>query len=567
VGGGSRYRYTLTLDEDGTAVSQYTIPLSPIFLNPGLTPCIVTPWCRPLTVFPQTIVIYREEKEWFSHELTLTSTHDGPLQWLAGVYRYHERYSQPVYTVQPNQPQLATPIRFNGTPAPLNPDRRLFDNRPKLEDTSYAVFGQVDWTFLTGWKATFGLRYSHDHKQGAESVRAICFATAACLGGALVEGLGSLTPAIDVTPAIVAAGTPQGTTGPAVADSFGFFTRGYDASWEALSGVAGVQWEPDSDTMIYGRYSRGYKAGGFRVGIDTVLGAFPYTDNESVDAFEVGLKRNWRRVQANLAAFYYDYKDLQIPLVVANLSGGLAVSESRFLNVSEAQSYGLELEGVWSPIEPLRITASYGYLHTQVRTLSGVIDPNDPTALDARARPLTPFQACTGAGAVATPFNPIPHPLCDINTSAVQRPQDLSGNRLPNSPKHKLALNALYTHDFKGGSLSLSASYVWRDTQYMGLFTRGYYKSPAWDQVDGRLVWRDKRDRYTAILFVRNLFDTLGYEGGAGAGRGAFERTGALPVAAANVAGISSVGLQRTFPLTPPRTYGIELQVRFGQGR
>ena len=31
----------------------------------------------------------------------------------------------------------------------------------------------------------------------------------------------------------------------------------------ATTGTAGVQWEPDGDTMAYARYSRGYKAFGF----------------------------------------------------------------------------------------------------------------------------------------------------------------------------------------------------------------------------------------------------------------------------------------------------------------
>ncbi|MBI1198881.1 MAG: TonB-dependent receptor [Phenylobacterium sp.] len=545
IGGGTTYRYTLTSDLDGTAVHSYTIPVPPVFISAGATPCVVVPGCQPLTVYPNYISVYREDKHWFSHELNLASTDDGPFQWLAGAYYYHESYKQPVYTYLPDQVQLETPVG-----GPLNPNRRVFDNRPQLADRSYAAFGQIDWEFAQNWKTTIGLRYSHDHKYGDESARIVCFAIAACLGGALPEGLGSFTPAVDITGALVAPGTPEGTTGPATKDALGFYTRHYDASWDAWTGTAGLQWEPDSNTMLYGRYSRGYKAGGFRVGIDTTLGAFPYTDAEHGDNFEVGIKKNWSRLQTNVALFLLEYKNLQAPLTVANTSGALAVSESRFVNVPKAENYGLEFEGIWSPIDNLRITATYSYLHTEIKRLSGIVDPDDPTALNQSATPLTNLTPCVSGQA-----------LCDVFTGMLQRPQDLKGNRLPNSPRHKVALNGLYTWDFDMGSLSASATYIWRDTQYGSLFSRGYNKSPAWDQVDLRLTWKDIDNKYTIIGYVKNVFDTIGYDGGASATRRAYSRSGFLPVALTDVNGVS--GLVSTYPITPPRTYGVEFQYRF----
>jgi len=59
---------------------------------------------------------------------------------------------------------------------------------------------------------------------------------------------------------------------------------------------------------------------------------------------------------------------------------------------------------------------------------------------------------------------------------------------------------------------------------------------------------------------VKNLFDTLGYDGGAVGSR----------IAGSNFAGVgvplTSVvqpGFNVSYPLTPPRTYGLELQYRF----
>lgn len=62
----------------------------------------------------------------------------------------------------------------------------------------------------------------------------------------------------------------------------------------------------------------------------------------------------------------------------------------------------------------------------------------------------------------------------------MQRPQDLQRDRRPNSPRHKVAINALYTWDFAASPLSASASQIWCDTQYGSLFTRGHNKSPTY---------------------------------------------------------------------------------------
>src|SRR3546814_19184383 len=68
---------------------------------------------------------------------------------------------------------------------------------------------------------------------------------------------------------------------------------------------------------LYVSYNRGYKSGGFNL-LD--VGALnrptghvsPSYNPEIVDAYEVGLKSDLfdRRLRLNVAAFYYDYKDI-----------------------------------------------------------------------------------------------------------------------------------------------------------------------------------------------------------------------------------------------------------------
>src|SRR6185369_6187708 len=159
---------------------------------------------------------------------------------------------------------------------------------------------------------------------------------------------------------------------------------------------------------------------------------------------------------------------------------------------------------------------------------------------------------------------------CDVNTGFVKRPQDLSGNSLPQAAKNKVAVNVSYTWVFDAGSLTPSVSYIWRDKEYSGIFERETNASKAWDQVDARVLWKGPDNRYTIIGYVKNVFDDLGYAGGAGGSRTTGTFAAGTPGVAPGLPGpapgtIFGVqgGPRFTYALTPPRTYGIEVQYRF----
>lgn len=528
-----------------------------------------------LVINPAESFDYREFNKFWSHEINLISTHEGPLQWVAGAYYFDQDYRQPVFTTNPSQPQWNGPFplgnvfcgRTNNTCAP-GFDSRRFDNRPDVHAESYAAFGQIDWKFAPTWKTTLGLRYSHDQKTGTESVRILCFAVPACFAppefNAFIPGG---IPAVDLTqlPTVVSApaGTPadpfpRGVRGPTRYDpATGIASRDYDASWEAWTGTAGLEWAPDSDTMVYGKYSRGYKSGGFNIGIFTVLAFDPFTKKETVDSFELGLKRNFGpNLQVNTAIFHYRYHDLQIPIASVSTAGGLSQASTNFENIPKSISQGLELELTWQPINNLQILFSYSYLDTEIRK-GQAIDIVDPAALDPRARPLMTAAACQAAVGTA---NPCPVDIFTIGqpNGGFQRFQNLKGNRLPNAPENKLAINANYTWELDVGNVTASASYIWRDAQYGTLFTRAYNRAPSWDQVDARLTWDAPNGKVRMIGFVKNLFDDLGYDAGATGFRFAGTSNNAAGVGTTEIQGVF-----RNFSVTPPRTYGVEVQYKF----
>jgi iron complex outermembrane receptor protein len=402
--------------------------------------------------------------------------------------------------------------------------------------------------------------------------------------------VGGLIPGGPGTPATTPGVSSDTTIDPAT----GFATRHYSDHWSATTGTLGLQWDPEPGTMMYATYSRGYKAGGFRIGIDTTIGNNPTTNPEHLNAFEIGLKKDFgRTLQVNAAAFYYDYENDQIPLVVAQTAGGLGQAQNIFYNVPKAKNQGFELESIWQPIDHLQILFNYSYLDARVTKGDGVVDPADPAALAVGAKPDVTFAQCAAApGNCSTDVFTAPGSFFINDAGALvpytgpggfQRPQSIVGGHLPNAPKNKVAIDVNYTWVMPTGSITGAVNYVWRDKQFGSLFDRDYYEAPAYDQWDARVTWKSADSHITLIAFVKNIGDTLGYEGGAAAGRragflpayvtGTNTGSGALtpvPVIAqgTSAAGIAPVHIQENgiavgYLLTPPRTYGIELQYRF----
>ncbi|MGZ6015871.1 MAG: TonB-dependent receptor, partial [Phenylobacterium sp.] len=578
IAGGTHYHYHLggPTPVEQAPITQFQLPFVATVTG---TPGVVVPGALGAagTVNPRYWFSYEEKENWFSNELNLSSTSDGPFQWIVGAYYYKENYTQPVSTTLLDQKGVVTNgpfltqsvcVQLGSCPA-LAGNNRIYDDRPELEIVSKAAFGQIDWAFAEHWKTTLGIRYTQDHKFGLESLRLLTFNNSLGAPERFTNFIGDLTQ----LPTVVSYGTPgsfaPGVSSTTVVDpATGFATRHYDNKWEATTGTAGLQWDPEPGTMAYLRYSRGYKAGGFRIGIDTVLGALPNTNPEHADAFELGLKKDFGRTfQMNVALFHYKYTDAQIPITVASTAGGLAQAQSIFFNIPESVTQGAEFETTWQPIDHLQILFNYSYLDAHIEKATGVVDPADPAALDPAAKPVISQAACIAAVGTANACS------ADIYTTGLanggfQRGQNLSGSNLPNAPKNKVSLNVNYTWVMSAGSLTGSASYVWRDKQYGSIFNRSYYQSPSYDQVDLRATWKSDDKKYSIIGFVRNVGNTVGYEGGAGAGR----RNGTIPAYVAGTiptGGTATTaipiiqGIASSYTITPPRTFGVELQYRF----
>jgi iron complex outermembrane receptor protein len=538
LGGYEKFNYVLNFSNDADAgVTSYGLQgaaapggLCAVFA--GATGQSATSCTAPLTIFPSPNTTYFVERDhFFTHEIDFTSTTDSPLQWIGGFYYYHEKYDQPVWAgVQPNQTQLAHPISLTLGPSPANPASAVSTSDTQLQYNSWAVFGHVDYKFSDALKAHLGIRYTRDHKFGTQFWR---FEEFGVINGFLPSQWGALTPALDVTPVAVESslGVSFPGAGPASIDpGTGFATRRLDAKWNAWTGDAGVDWTPDEDTLVYAKYSRGYKAGGFST---FTLAANPQTQDETVDAFEAGVKKTFaQQFRINAAAFWYNYKNDQIPLSVQNAQGLIA---TQLFNLNSVHIYGVELEALWQPFDDLLINAQYSYLSAKVHNPGACFeDTIDPTA----SLPGADTSGCSPATTSAT-------------GALVPATQNLEGNQLPEAPPNKVSLNAIYTLHFDPGKLALSATYVWKDKTYGSLFNRPYALAPQLNLVNLRAVWTGANDRYNVIAYVDNVFDEDNVDA----------RTGTLLVAPTAVGQVGRI-VTNNFLLNP-RTYGIELRYRF----
>ena len=478
-------------------------------------------------VSPRERVFYQEKQKWWSNELNLSSNTDGPLSWIAGIFQYHQEYSQPQGLRVLGDPSVQNPINLatGGLAAP-NPNGNYLFVDGTLEVNSYAAFAQVEYELTDTLTFQGGIRYTTDEKSGTDFARYVSrtptTTTVLALGGipgAIGQGL-----APDFTTFVVCGGPTIATclANPLYANLTapvtGGLSRNLAKDYKAWTGTAGLQWQPDEDTNAYARYSRGYKSGGWVA--SNGLTPFPFADPEYVDNYELGLKKTWGgRFQLNSSIFYADYKGFQAPLTVV-LNPTTGSTGTQFLNL-DSVNWGVELEAQWAPIDNLQIFGSFAYLSTELQTGCCFVDTADPKALQPGATP---------TGTVLP------------NGS---KPQSLVGNALPLTPETKLNLGANYTFQLDAGSLTLGATTTYTGDMQTTIFGQSGYTAPSNTLTDLRALYKDADDRYTIIGYVKNVTDETAYQ-------------------SSGLSSATAIGtLRQTVKLNFPRTYGVELQYRF----
>ncbi len=363
------------------------------------------------TPFPLVRADINQFAESYSQEVQLLSPKSSKVDWLLGGYYFHAKYAY-------------EPLQIAGLAAAPLPSIELFGDQTTK---SYSAYGQATVPILENTKLTGGLRYTHE-KQDTNG---------------RTESGGVVFPHAPI------ALCPGATTDCPQSQSINKLT------WRVA-----IDQQFSDDVLGYLSYNRGIKSGGFNM----INAGTPGYKPEILDAYEAGLKLQLfdRRVRLNMAAFIYDYQDIQ----VFNITGGGAVLTT---NAAAARVHGFDADLTVKASQNLTISAGLGILDGKYTDF-----PN----------------------ATFTPASPL---------QGGQSVVDATGNRMIYAPKVSGNFSVDYLVPTSMGEFGINASVSQRGKVYVAAANR--LAIPSYAVVNGTLSWRSPDEHFGVQIWARNLLD------------------------------------------------------------
>jgi len=233
-----------------------------------------------------------------------------------------------------------------------------------------------------------------------------------------------------------------------------------DKIFSAVTPKLSAQFQWTGDVLQYVTWSKGFKSGGFDNRATRLdLATRPFAP-ENVDTYETGLKTELfdHRARVNLAAFYNDYKDLQV-----SYSDPAYPGNSVRANAGKAHTYGVELETDVRATERLSLQASAGYLFAV-------------------------YDRYKNAGGIGV---------------------DADGHRLLNSPRWSLSGGVTYDLPIHvPGEVRVGLNVQYQTKTYFNALQRPQDVAPAQTFVNGVVTWQTPDPRWSVVLSGRNLLDS-----------------------------------------------------------
>jgi len=369
----------------------------------------------------------------FSQEFQISGVAaDEKLRWLTGLFYFNEKgtdHNNVILASGLFNALEGLPGTLNGSPlsaptapgGPGNPINVLldldFNINNKINIKSYAVFMQAAYDITEKLSLTVGGRYSYENKDYTlEHLR--------IASGAAIVPLSTISK-----------------------------------NWSDFSPKASLDYQVAENIMTYASISHGFKSGGFN-GRPTTNSAVEPFNPETVLAYEVGLKTQWAedRVRLNIAAFYNDYKDIQLGSVGADSTGNLILI---IQNGGKAVVKGFEVELQAVPVPGLTIEGGLGY---------------------------TDFGF--------TKLNP---GVQDITLATKQA----------NTPKWSSNLGISYAIDLDNDAqLTLRGDWSYSGSSFKDVVNTPQLIQKAYSLVNGRITYKPSEGNWTVSVLVTNLTDT-----------------------------------------------------------
>lgn len=383
----------------------------------------------------------------FSQELRFNGTYGDVDLTLGGYYQRD--------TLHINLLQEFTLGGFGLTGAAATPFGRVgtYDQRTK----NFSGFTDLTYRITDRLSVSGGFRYSRIEKVAGQAI----------FGTSIIPGINFHTSRAD----LIAGQSPtlepimRAITG-SVPHNFAFGTlRLKENHWQPQ---AIVQYKITPKDMVYAKFVKGDKAGGFDFLFSQATPDLADYGPEKAESFEVGMKGLTldNRLEYSVAAFRTTFSDLQ---QAATQGVILFVT-----NVGKARSQGVEVDLTYQPIDGLRINASGSYL--------------DAKYLDYQGAP------CGTAQLLVTPSG------CT---------QDRSGTATQSASKWTGVFGIDYQQPISDGGLTLGGgvSVVARTRFNAGAFDDRRMDQAGFAQIDAHLDLASAGGGWKLSLFGRNLTD------------------------------------------------------------
>ncbi|MBV8686040.1 MAG: TonB-dependent receptor [Alphaproteobacteria bacterium] len=279
------------------------------------------------------------------------------------------------------------------------------DNPSRYFQTSenWAIFTHNIFNITDKVALTIGLRYTNESKDFRATFNnnnTVCPVQQAAFANFLTGGATALPAALQPLVAGIVNLTCQGNATSAL-NALNLSDSRDESEW---TGTGILSWKPVDDLLLYGSYSKGYKAGGFNLDRSALgnpifapndprqaaTGGFGTAnlqfDPEKVTAYELGFKYGNRRITLNGALFYEEFRNFQLNtfngsvFLVQNINGcsdslGTADQDpSAATGACTAKhvtpgvvSQGVEIEAAVFPVRDLQITAGVTYADTHYK--------------------------------------------------------------------------------------------------------------------------------------------------------------------------------------------------------
>jgi len=363
-----------------------------------------------------------------------------------------------------------------------------------VEETKYRDYGiyeQATYSLTDQLKLTEGLRYTWDEDENTSQFVEYFF---------------------PVTPPFTAAPTSK-CVNPIAAPCF----QTSEATSSAPTWVTDLDYKPWDDMMVYGKYSRGYRAGGVFPSAPSDYRVF---QPEKVDTFEAGLKTSFGGAvhgTFDFAAFYNNFRNQQLEVGFFAAPGSGVGPTTGIVNAGKSRIYGTEMEASVTPLTGLTFDVNYTYLATRITSIAPLVS-TDPNYIISNQIPV-------GSPLVLTPKNKA---LLSANYT------------LPLAQQiGKISLGATYTYTGK-----VLSSYAYSSAADVAAFGGNYGTLASRKMLDLSLGWNSiLGSTVDAGLFGTNVTNLHYYTYIPGLG--------------------PQAGLE-TASLGEPRMYGVTVRYRFG---